>query len=458
MMAQSSQNFDYDLIVIGAGSGGVRAGRIAAGYGAKVAVIEGDRPGGTCVIRGCVPKKLLMYAASFSTDVEDARGFGWQIDQLSHDWPSLIAAKDAEIGRLENVYRSLLKKAGATLIEGWGRVTGPNEVSVGADVYHAAKILIAVGGTPQFTNIPGMKDHAISSNEALDLPEMPKKIAIYGSGYIALEFAGIFNGLGARTHLIYRSDLPLRGFDDDVRSHMAAALTDRGVILHPETTIDQVKAENRGKQAHLSDGSRLAVDQIMAATGRRPNTANLGLDDLGVKLGKHGEIIVDEMSQTNLPSLYAIGDVTNRINLTPVAIAEGHAFADSEFGNLIRQADHVNVASAVFSQPPIASIGLSEAAAKKAHGEITVFESQFRAMKNTISGREEKTYMKLIVDKTTDSVVGVHMMGPDCGEIMQGIAIAVKMGATKADFDATIGIHPTAAEEFVTMRSVRGDT
>ena len=455
MMAQSPQNFDYDLIVIGAGSGGVRAGRIAAGYGAKVAVIEGDRPGGTCVIRGCVPKKLLMYAASFSADVEDARGFGWQIEGLSHDWPGLIAAKDAEIGRLEGVYRSLLKNAGATLIEGWGRVIGPNEVSVGEVVYRAAKILIAVGGAPQLINVPGMKNHTISSNEALDLPEMPKKIAIYGSGYIALEFAGIFNGLGAQTHLIYRSDLPLRGFDNDVRAHIARALTDRGIILHPETTIDQVTAENGGKQAYLSDGSRLAVDQIMAATGRKPNTANLGLDDLGVKLGEHGEIIVDDMSQTNLPSLYAIGDVTNRINLTPVAIAEGHAFADNEFGNRPRKADHANVASAVFSQPPIASVGLSEADAINAHGKVKVFESQFKAMKNTISGRGEKTYMKLIVEKAGDRVVGAHMVGPDCGEIMQGIAIAIKMGATKADFDATIGIHPTAAEEFVTMRSAR---
>ena len=457
MMAQSSQNFDYDLIVIGAGSGGVRAGRIAAGHGAKVAVIEGDRPGGTCVIRGCVPKKLLMYAANFSADAEDARGFGWKIDGLSHDWPRLIAAKDAEIGRLENIYRSLLKNAGATLIEGWGRVTGPNEVSVGGDVYRAGKILIAVGGAPQFIDIPGMKEHAISSNEALDLPALPKKIAIYGSGYIALEFAGIFNGLGAQTHLIYRSDLPLRGFDDDVRAHIATALTDRGITLHPETTIDHVTAENGGKQAHLSDGSRLAVDQIMAATGRKPNTANLGLDNLGTKLGKQGEIIVDDLSQTNLPSLYAIGDVTNRINLTPVAIAEGHAFADSEFGNCPRKADHANVASAVFSQPPIASVGLSEADAINAHGKVKVFESQFRAMKNTISGRGEKTYMKLIVEDASDKVVGVHMMGPDCGEIMQGIAIAVKMGATKADFDATIGIHPTAAEEFVTMRTPRKD-
>jgi len=457
MMAASPANFDYDLIVIGAGSGGVRAGRIAAGHGANVAVIEGDRPGGTCVIRGCVPKKLLMYGSSFSADAEDARGFGWKIDGLSHDWAALIAAKDAEIARLEGIYRSLLKNAGATLIEGWGRVTGPNEVRVGDKVLRAGKILIAVGGTPQFIDVPGMEAHAISSSEALDLPVLPKEIAIYGSGYIALEFAGIFNGLGARTHLIYRSDLPLRGFDDDVRAHIAAALHDRGVILHPQNTIERVTAEDGRKQACLKDGSRLEVDAVMAATGRRPNTAGLGLEDVGVALGRQGEIIVNVMSQTNVPSLYAIGDVTNRVNLTPVAIAEGHAFADSEFGNLTRKADHTNVASAVFSQPPIASVGLSEADAEQRFGKLRVFESQFRAMKNTLSGRGEKTYMKLIVDAASDRVVGVHMMGPDCGEIMQGIGIAVKMGATKADFDATIGIHPTAAEEFVTMRTARQD-
>ena len=445
----------YDLIVIGAGSGGVRAGRIAAGHGATVAVVEGDRPGGTCVIRGCVPKKLLMYGSSFSADAEDARGFGWQIDAMPHDWSALIAAKDAEVRRLEGVYRSLLKNAGVTLIEGWGRVTGPNEVSVNSKVYRAEKILIAVGGVPQYIDVPGMAEHAISSSEALDLVDFPREIAIYGSGYVALEFAGIFNGLGARTHLIYRSNLPLRGFDEDVRRHIASAMTKRGIILHPEITVDCVTAKNGRRKAHLSDGEILELNEFMAATGRRPNTVGLGLEAIGVDCGEQGAIKVDVASQTNVPSIYAIGDVTNRINLTPVAIAEGHAFADSVFGNLKRQADHMNVASAVFSQPPIASIGLSEADAKKTFGEITVFESHFRAMKNTISGRDEKTYMKLIVDEVSDRVLGVHMMGPDCGEIMQGIAIAVKMGATKADFDATIGIHPTAAEEFVTMRSKR---
>ena len=456
-MAKALEKFDYDLIVIGAGSGGVRAGRIAAGHGARVAVIEGDRPGGTCVIRGCVPKKLLMYASSFAADFADAPGYGWQIGQTTHDWPALIAAKDAEIGRLEGIYRMLLKNAGADLIEGWARIGGAHEVIVGARSYTAAKILLAMGGTPQMLDVPGMHDHAISSNEALDLPELPDEMVIYGSGYIALEFAGIFNGLGTKTHLVYRSDLPLRGFDEDVRLHIATAMADRGIILHPGTVIDAVTGALgiAGKTVQLSSGQSLDVGCVMAATGRRPNSANLGLEELGVALGKQGEIIVDARSQTNLPSIYAIGDVTNRINLTPVAIAEGHAFADSEFGQNVRIADHLNVASAVFSQPPIASVGLSEADARAAFSQVTVFDSQFRAMKNTISGRGEKTYMKLIVDTASDIVVGVHMLGPDCGEIMQGIAIAVKMGATKADFDATIGIHPTAAEEFVTMRVPR---
>ena len=456
-MTKSLENYDYDLIVVGAGSGGVRAGRIAAEHGARVAVVEGDRPGGTCVIRGCVPKKLLMYGSSFSADVQDARSFGWQIDTPSHDWPALIAAKDSEIKRLEGIYRSLLKTAGATLIEGWGQVTGSNKVTVGDKSYSAKKILIAVGGMPQFIDVPGMADCAISSNEVMDLTEFPKDIVIYGGGYIALEFAGIFNGLGSRTHLIYRSNLPLRGFDQDVRKHISTALTDRGVILHPETTIDQITHENSAFQTHLSDGSSLIVNQVMAATGRRPNTLNLGLADIGVNCGKQGEIIVNSMSQTNVPSIFAIGDVTNRINLTPVAIAEGHAFADSEFGDLRRHADHKNVASAVFSQPPIASVGLTESDALQFYGELKVFESHFRAMKNSISGRNEKTFMKLIVDKASDRVIGVHMIGPDCGEIIQGIAIAVKMGATKADFDSTTGIHPTAAEELVTMRSARQD-
>jgi len=455
-MGGKAMAFDYDLIVIGAGSGGVRAARISAGHGAKVAVIEADRPGGTCVIRGCVPKKLLMYGSTFSADVEDARGFGWNVDAPTHDWPALIAAKDAELERLEGIYRKLLSNAGADLIAGYGVVTGPNTVMVGTREISAEHILIAVGGVPQMLDVPGMNEHAITSNEALDLAALPSEIVIYGGGYIALEFAGIFNGFGTKTHLVYRSDLPLRGFDEDVRVAIAEALSDRGIILHPGTTVASVAANASAKSITLSDGSVIEADQLMAATGRAPNTSKLGLDSAGVAVARKGEIIVDAESRSSVPSIFAVGDVTDRINLTPVAINEGHAFADSVYGNKPRVVSHENVASAVFSQPPIASVGLSEADAKDAFGEITVFESRFRAMKNTISGRGEKTYMKLIVDTASDRVVGVHMMGPDCGEIMQGIGIAVKAGATKADFDATIGIHPTAAEEFVTMRSPRG--
>ncbi len=455
-MAQTGASYDYDLIVIGAGSGGVRAGRIAAGHGARVVVIEGDRPGGTCVIRGCVPKKLLMYGSAFSSEVEDARGFGWQINQMQpHDWPALIAAKNAEVNRLERIYRSLLKNAGATLISGWAKVTGPHEVTVDGASYSAAKILLAIGGLPNIVNTPGLANHAITSNEALDLAQLPDEILVYGSGYIALEFAGIFNGFGAKTHLVYRSNLPLRGFDEDLRARAAVALADRGITLHSGSVINDVTVSGQRKKVTLRSGVSFLVDQVMAATGRRPNTAGLGLDAVGVNTGQHGEIIVDAESRTSVSSIFAIGDVTNRINLTPVAIAEGHAFADSEFGGNKRVADHTNVASAVFSQPPIASVGMTEAEAEAAFVSITIFTSEFRPMKNTISGRDEKTFMKLIVDGASDRVVGVHMMGPDSAEIMQGIAVAIKAGATKADFDNTIGIHPTAAEEFVTMRNAR---
>lgn len=447
--------YDYDLIVIGAGSGGVRAARMSAGHGAKVAVIEGDRPGGTCVIRGCVPKKLLMYGAAFSADAEDARGFGWNVEVEGHSWSNLIAAKNAELNRLEGIYRSLLKNAGAELIDGWAVVTGPNQVTVNEQELTAERILIAAGGAPQLLDVPGMAEHAITSNEALDLEIFPEEIVIYGSGYIALEFAGIFNGFGAKTHLVYRSDLPLRGFDADIRREIATALQGRGIILHPETTISAIADNDNGKQVSLSDGAVITAAQVMAATGRSPNTGGLGLAETGVEMGGRGEVVVDESSRTSVPSIYAVGDVTDRINLTPVAIAEGHAFADSTYGRINRVASHDNVASAVFSQPPIASVGLGEAEASEKYAGITVFESRFRAMKNTISGRAEMSYMKLIVETASDRVVGVHMMGPDSGEIMQGIAIAVKMGATKADFDGTIGIHPTAAEEFVTMRSPR---
>ncbi len=452
---QAETKFDYDLIVIGAGSGGVRAGRIAAGYGAKVAVIEADRPGGTCVIRGCVPKKLLVYGASVGGDLEDAAGFGWHINVQRHEWSALIAAKDKEISRLEGIYRSLLANAGADLIEGYGRITGLHEVSVGAQSYTAEKILIAVGGTPQLLDVPGMAEHAITSNEALDLASRPQHIIIYGSGYIALEFAGIFAGFGSEVHLVYRSDLPLRGFDKDIREMIAPALEGRGITLHSGRMIRKIEPDGNSYQVTFDDETTMQTDTVMAATGRRPNIIGLGLEELGIALDERGAIRVDEHSRTSAQSIFAVGDVTDRVNLTPVAIAEGHAFADSEFGGNPRNISHDDIASAVFSQPPIASVGLSEAEAEAEFGALAIFESRFKAMKNTLSGRQEETYMKLIVDSVSDKVVGVHMMGPDAAEIMQGIAIAVKMGATKADFDAVIGIHPSAAEEFVTMRTPR---
>ena len=447
--------YDYDLIVIGAGSGGVRAARISAGHGAKVAVIEGDRPGGTCVIRGCVPKKLLMYGSSFSADAADAAGYGWQVDIGGHDWSHLISAKNVELDRLEGIYRNLLKNAGAELIEGWARLTGPNSVSVGDRSLTAAHILIATGGTPQIPDVPGLADCAITSNEALDLPAKPRRIVIYGAGYIALEFASIFNGFGVDTHLVYRGDLPLRGFDPDVRAEIATALAGRGITLHAGTTINSVAPGDDGHAVTLSNGSVIEADQIMAATGRVPNTAGLDLPALGIDLGPRGEIPVDAHSATSVPSIFAVGDVTDRVNLTPVAIAEGHAFADTMFGGRPRTVSHDNVPSAVFTQPPIGSVGPGEDEARDMFGEITVFTSKFNAMKNSLSGRSEKTFMKLIVETASDRVVAAHMVGPDAGEIMQGIGVAVVAGATKADFDATIGIHPTAAEEFVTMRTPR---
>ena len=447
--------YDFDLLVIGAGSGGVRASRISAGHGARVAVIEESRLGGTCVIRGCVPKKLLMYGSAFSADAADAAGYGWQVTVDGHDWPSLIAAKDAELDRLEGIYRSLLDNAGVELIEGRGTVTGPNSVSVNGREITAERILVATGGWPQIPDVPGLGDHAITSNEALDLPVRPDSVLVYGAGYIAVEFASIFNGFGIETHLVYRGDLPLRGFDEDIRRQSAEALAGRGIILHPGCTVTGVTAEGDRRICTLSDGSSLEVAQIMAATGRAPNTAGLGLETAGVEMGPGGQIIVDAGSQTSVPSIYAVGDVTDRIALTPVAIAEGHALADTLYGGRPRQVSHDNVPSAVFTQPPIGSVGMSEEQAAEAFDEVTVFTSKFNAMKNVLSGRSEKTFMKLIVETATDKVVGAHMLGPDAGEIMQGIGVAIIAGATKADFDATIGIHPTAAEEFVTMRTPR---
>ena len=397
-----------------------------------------------------------MYGSAFSADAADAAGYGWQVTVDGHDWPALIAAKNAELDRLEGIYRSLLENAGVELVEGRGVITGPNSVRVGDRNITAERILVATGGWPHIPDAPGLAENAITSNEALDLAQRPDSVAVYGAGYIAVEFASIFNGFGIETHLVYRGDLPLRGFDGDIRARCAEALAGRGIILHPGCTVEKVESREGQKSVTLGDGSVLAVSQIMAATGRAPNTAGLGLVSAGVELGRKGEVIVDAGSQSSVPSIYAVGDVTDRIALTPVAIAEGHALADTLYGGRPRQVSHENVPSAVFTQPPIASVGLSEEQARESLGEITIYTSKFNAMKNTLSGRSEKTFMKLIVETASDRVVGAHMLGPDAGEIMQGIGVAVVAGATKADFDATIGIHPTAAEEFVTMRTPRG--
>ena len=448
-------DYDFDLITIGAGSGGVRASRIAAGHGAKVAVIEEDRPGGTCVLRGCVPKKLLVYGAAFSADLEDSIGFGWEEVDPAHNWGALIDRKNTELDRLAGIYTTLLDNAGVTLIEGRGRITGPHSVEVAGKTYTAERILIAVGGWPSMPDVPGLREHAITSNEALNLTHRPDQVLIYGSGFIAVEFAGIFNGLGADTHLVYRADLPLRGFDIDLRKGFVDAAQNRGVTLHPGITIASVEAEGDQKKVTLSNGEVMVVDAVIAATGRKAMTDDLGLESVGITPDERGAITVNADSQTHVPSIYAIGDVTNRVNLTPVAIAEGHAFADSLYGHAPRQVDHTNIASAVFSLPPIGTVGLTEDDAIKQGINHQIFQASFRAMKNTISGRDEKTVMKLVVDRDSNVVLGAHMLGPDAPEIIQGIAIAVKAGATKADFDATIGIHPTSAEEFVTMRTPR---
>ena len=449
-------DYDFDLITIGGGSGGVRASRIAAGHGARVAVVEEDRLGGTCVLRGCVPKKLLVFGSSIAADIEDAAGFGWTIEGARHDWSSLIKAKRKELDRLAGIYQGLMDQAGVKVLSGKGRITGPHEVEVNGKIWTAERILIAVGGWPYIPDIPGLRDHAITSNEALDLDAKPDEIVIFGSGYIAVEFAGIFAGFGSKTHLVFRADKPLRGFDEDMRDGLTTAMAQRGIHIHAGTSISSVTEVSGRKQVTLDNGSCLTVDAVMATTGRMPNTAQLGLDRLNVDSAKNGAIVVNAEGQSSVPSLYAIGDVTDRVNLTPVAIAEGHIFADRYYGKMNRrQINYDLIASAVFSQPPLASIGLTEDGAKANGHEFSVFQSSFRAMKNTMSGRQETTVMKLIVDNADDRILGAHMLGPDAPEIIQGIAIAIVAGATKADFDATIGIHPTAAEEFVTMRSPR---
>ncbi len=444
--------YDFDLYVIGGGSGGVRAARMAAGTGARVAIAEEYRYGGTCVIRGCVPKKLLVYASHFHEDFEDAAGFGWSVGDSSHDWPALIAAKDKEINRLERVYEDLLSKAGVTIHKGHARFCDPHTVEIEGRRHTAETVLIATGGSPVFPPDGHGWDLAISSNEVFHLAELPRRVVVCGGGYIAVEFAGVFNGLGSAVTQLYRGPQILRGFDEDVRNALAGEIVKKGIDLRVETIIDRIEQAPDGLHIKLSDGSSLEADAVLAATGRRPNVANLGLDAAEVELTAKGAVKVDAYSRSNQPHIYALGDVTDRIALTPVAIEEAMAFVDTVYRGRPRAMDHGNVPSAVFSQPPVSTVGLSEQAARDKHGAVDVYRSTFRPMKHTLSGRDEKTMMKMIVERATQKVVGLHMVGLDAPEIVQGMAVAIKAGATKADFDATVGIHPTAAEEFVTMR------
>jgi len=447
--------FDYDLITIGAGSGGVAGSRRAASYGARVAICEADRVGGTCVIRGCVPKKLLMYGTQFAEAFEDAAGYGWSIEGASLDWGALVAAKDREIDRLEGVYRRMLDQAGVTLLEGRATLVDPHTVEIGGRRYTAERILIATGGHAVLPEIPGI-ELAITSNEALSLAQRPDDVLIVGGGYIALEFAGIFRGAGANVTLTIRRDQVLGGFDHDVREAVASALQRRGIVIRPRTRVARLERRGHRIAVELDGGEVLEVDQVLMATGRAPNTRGLGLEACGVELGENGAIKVDASSQTNVPGIYAVGDVTDRLNLTPWAIAEARALAETLYNANPMRADAENVPAAVFSQPPVATVGLTEEQARERYGKVRVYRSRFRPMKNTVSGRDEQTMMKLVVDDASDRVLGCHMVGPDGPEIIQGLAIALKCGATKRQFDQTIGLHPTAAEEFVTMREPVG--
>jgi glutathione reductase (NADPH) len=448
--------FDYDLFVIGGGSGGVRAARIAAGHGAKVAVAEEYRFGGTCVIRGCVPKKLLVYAGRFRDEFEDAAGYGWTLKAPRFDWETLIANKDTEIKRLEGIYRRNVEGAGGKIFDTRATLAGAHAVVLadGARTVTAETILVATGGHPVKPDIPGI-EHAITSNDAFHLAEMPASILIVGGGYIAVEFAGIFDGLGAETTLVYRGEKVLRGFDEDMRDGLMAELFKRQIDVRVNMNVASIEKNWGDYTVTLTDGSTLDVECVMFATGRSPNTANLGLEKAGVKLGEQGEILVDVQSRTSVPSIYAVGDVTDRVNLTPVAIREGHAFADSVFGKKPWSMDHDLIPTAVFSTPEIATVGLPEHEACKIYPNLDVYLARFRPLKHTLSGRDEFVVMKLLVDGSSDKVVGCHMMGPDAAEIVQMAAIALKMGATKADFDATVALHPSVAEEFVTLRTKR---
>ena len=446
-------SYDYDLYVIGAGSGGVRASRISAGMGAMVAVAESTYLGGTCVNVGCVPKKLFVYGSHFHEDFKDAQGYGWDVGASTFDWPTLRDNKTREIERLNGIYAGMLSGAGVDLHEGHAQFVDDHTISLHDNTYTAKNILIATGGRPVVPEFPG-SEHVITSEDAFFLPTLPKKAVVVGGGYIAVEFAGIFAGLGVDTTLIYRGPLFLRGFDDSVRSFVKDEIAKKGVKLKFETQVERISATAQGKNLHFADGSEMQADEVLYATGRSPNTDALGLEKAGVELGTRGEIKIDRFYQTNVEHIYAIGDVTDRVQLTPVAIEEGMCIANNLFTeNPKRNLDYNNIATAVFCQPNIGTVGLTEAQAIDAYpGDLDIYESSFKPMKHTMTGRDERSLMKMIVQRSTDKVIGIHMVGSDAGEITQGIAVAMVAGATKAQFDATVGIHPTAAEEFVTLR------
>jgi len=444
--------YDFDLFVIGAGSGGVRASRMSAGFGARVAVAEASSLGGTCVNLGCVPKKLMVYASSFSAAAADAGGFGWTVPTPTFDWATLIANKDREIERLNGIYQGLLEGSGVRIINGRAGLLDRHTVEVDGDSYTSEKILVATGGRPFKSEVPG-HDLSITSDEIFHLDRQPQRIIIAGGGYIAVEFAGILNGMGSEVTLVYRGPLFLRGFDDDVRTTLAEEMQKRGITLLFDTLIEKIDRSGSGLSATTNHGNVIEADQVLSAMGRRPNTAGLGLEEAGVELTGRGAVVVNEDLESSVKGIFAIGDCIDRVALTPVALAEGMAIAESLFNDNPTVVDYTNIPSAVFSQPNIGTVGLTEAEARADGYDVEIYRSTFRPMVHTLSGRDEKTMMKLVVDRPTDRVLGVHMVGPDAGEIIQGMAVALKAGATKATFDSTIGIHPTAAEEFVTMRT-----
>ena len=446
-------HFDYDLFVIGAGSGGTRAARIAAGHGAKVAIAESFRIGGTCVIRGCVPKKVLVYASRFADHFADAAAFGWTVGEISFDWPTLVGAKEKEISRLSEIYAANLGRSEVEIFRQRAWVTGAQEIAL-ADGrrFHTRHVLIATGGAPQLhPHIEGL-EHAITSNEIFDLAAFPRRLLVIGGGYVAVEFAALFQRLGAQVHVSLRGDNILRGFDEDMRAGLRDEMAHAGVKFHFGRLPSLIRRDGEVRRVTMTDGETLEVDQVLVATGRSPNTRGLGLEAVGVKLDGKGAVIVDSRSASSAPSIHAIGDVTDRINLTPVAIREGHWLADRLFGGASREVNYDAVASAVFTTPEIGTVGLTEIEARERFAVVDIYKTSFRPLKATITGGPERVVMKLVVDGDTDRLLGAHILGPDAGEIVQSLAIAVKMGATKRDLDETMPVHPTAAEELVTMR------